>query len=138
LIELLLVVLLLGMAAALAGPRLLALGPAMDLERSGRQVADVVRMAQTRAAQLGGPVRVRYDLREGTLGIVEAGWTEALPERVGMASVRIAGGAEARGGQADIVVFASGYVEPHEVELEAEDGGALLVRAQDLKVQAVR
>ena len=138
LIELLVVVAVLAMAAALAGPRVLALRPMVDLRQSAQQLGDVVRMAQARAAELGRAVHVRYDLREETVGVPEVEWTEELPRGLRIGAVGVEGRPLTRGGVVDVPVLSGGYVVPHDVVLEDDAGGSVCVRVAELKVGMVK
>ncbi len=124
LIELLLVSALLGVAAAVVAPRIGALLPTMRLRGAGRQVADLLRTARSRAADAGRPVQVEYDLSWATVRIVptseqqdDARPPEPLPKAVSIVAVRLPEGPLMTGGAVLVSVLPSGYVSPHSVEL---------------------
>jgi len=140
LIELLVVAAILGLAAAIAAPRIGALGPRVDLGTSARQVIDVVRLAQVTSANSGRAVYVDYDLTAGALRVVgsepfpgEGPPAEYLPEGVSIYAVRPEGGPEVTNGSVRVVVFPGGYPWPHEVELRTSTGSRLTVHVRGLE-----
>jgi prepilin-type N-terminal cleavage/methylation domain-containing protein len=124
LIELMLVAAVLGIVAAIAAPRVSVLMPRVGLQAAARQVADDVRAAQGWAVDRDRRVGLVYDLDEGTVSIEGAGAPalDALPRGVAIAQV-----AGATSGAVRIVVFPSGYVAAHRVELESGGGGRMEV-----------
>jgi len=130
LIELLLVVMLIGVLAAVAAPRVGAIMPRLGLQAAARQVADYARAAQALAVDSGGIVYLEYDLGEGTvhLDTPHAPLLDPLPEGVSVARVD-----SSSSGKARRAVFPSGYVTPHEVELVSAGGGRMTVEFSGLR-----
>jgi len=138
LIELLLVVMLLGVIAALAAPRVTAMVPRVSLQGAARQIADDARTAQAFAADRGRIVTLEYDLAHASVRLSIAGGgpdaprLEPLPEGVFIGRV-----GSSTSGAARMAVFPSGYVTPHEVDLVSAGGGRLTVEFSGLRT-AVR
>jgi len=135
LIELIVVAAILGLAAAIAAPRVAALAPRVLLGTSARQVIDVVRLAQVAAANSGQSAYVEYDLTAGALRVVgaepageETPPTEYLPEGVAICAVRRGDRAAVTSGSVRVVVLPGGYAWPHEVELRTSTDSRLTVR----------
>lgn len=138
LIELLLVVMLLGVIAAVAAPRVVAMVPRVSLQAAARQMADSARGAQAFAADRGRIVYLEYDLARASVRLIitEPGLDtprlEPLPEGVSIGRV-----GSWTSGTARVAVFPSGYVTPHEVDLMSADGGRVTVEFSGLRT-AVR
>jgi len=136
LIELLLVVMLLGMVAGLAAPRVSALLPRLRVEDAGQQMVDAVRTAQTWATDHGSTLVIEYDLDEQAVRLLAAGTPpeqmptlEPLPRGVRLTRVRLSADSEVRYGMARVSVYAGGYVRPHQVELCEPEAGRVVVNA---------
>jgi prepilin-type N-terminal cleavage/methylation domain-containing protein len=114
LIEVMLVVVIIGIIAGIAAPRVAALMPRVGLRAAARQIVDDVRAAQAYAADRGRTVMLRYPLPDG---------------------VRLAQVASSAGGAVRVAVFPSGYVAPHRVELESGAAGRMTVEFSGLGVQ---
>jgi len=139
LMELLLVAAILGLAAAIAAPRVAAFAPRVHLGISARQVIDVVRLAQVTAANSGQRAYVAYDLTSEAARVLgsependESRLSEYLSEGVCISAVRPSGQAEVTSGSARIVVFPGGYPWPHEVELRTAAGSHVTIRFRGL------
>ncbi len=136
LIELMMVVIVLGIIAAIAAPRVAAVMPRVGLQGAARQVADDVRAAQSYAIDLGRTVSVVYDLDEGTVSIAPVEGAPAppafdpLPDDVTIAQV-----ASTVSGTVRVAVWPSGYVAPHTVELEGAGAGRMTVEFSGLGVE---
>ena len=140
LIELLVVAAILGLAAAIAAPRIGAFAPRVHLRTSARQVIDVVRLAQVTSANSGQAVYVEYDLTAGALRVArsepsagEGPSAEYLPEGVAIHAVRLEGRAEVTNGSVHVVVLPGGWPWPHEVELRMTTGARLTVHFRGLR-----
>lgn len=136
LIELLLVVMLLGMVAGLAVPRLAGLLPRLRVEDAGQQIVDAVRTAQTWATDHGGTVLIEYDMDEQAVRLKAPGTPpeqmptlEPLPRNVRLSRVRLSADSEARYGTARVPVYGGGFVRPHQVELVEPQAGRVTVNA---------
>jgi prepilin-type N-terminal cleavage/methylation domain-containing protein len=136
LIEVMLVVVIIGIIAGIAAPRVAALMPRVGLRAAARQIVDDVRAAQAYAADRGRTVMLRYGVTEGTVSIetADAGAPppvlDPLPDGVRLAQV-----ASSAGGAVRVAVFPSGYVAPHRVELESGAAGRMTVEFSGLGVQ---
>lgn len=135
LIELMLVVVLLGVVAAIAAPRVAALIPRVGLQCAARQIADDVRAAQAYAVDRCRTVTLVYGLGGGTVSIeaTDPGAPppalDPLPEGVSIAQV-----ASATSGTVRVAVFPSGYVAPHRVQLEGAGAGRMVIDFSGLGV----
>ncbi len=136
LIELMMVVIVLGIIAAIAAPRVAAVMPRVGLQGGARQIADDVRAAQVYAVDLGRTVTLVYDLGEGTVSIAPIGGVapapafDPLPDGVSIAQV-----ASTVSGTVRVAVWPSGYVAPHTVELEGAGAGRMTVEFTGLGVE---
>ncbi len=136
LIELMMVVIVLGVIAAIAAPRVAAIMPRVGLQAAARQVVDDVRAAQAYAIDRGCRVTVVYEVDEGTVGIEavdEAAPPPTLDPLPG--GVSIARVASTRSGTVRVAVFPSGYVAPHRVELQGAGAGRMTVEFSGLGVK---
>ena len=136
LIELMLVAVLLGVMAAIAAPRIGAMLPRVSLQGAARQIADDVRAAQAYAVNRGRVVYLEYDLSEGSARLIVAD-AESLPPLLDPLpqDVSIARVGAITSGTAQVGVFPTGYVTPHQVELVSEGGGQMTVDFSGLGVE---
>ncbi len=128
------VVIVLGVIAAIAAPRVAAIMPRVGLQGAARQIADDVRAAQAYAVDRGCRVTLVYDLNEGTVGIDPVDDTppppiDPLPDGVSIVQV-----ASTASGTVRVAVFPSGYVAPHRVELEGAGAGRMVIDFSGLGV----
>jgi general secretion pathway protein H len=139
LIEMTIVVLLLGLFAALVVPRLPGVG-ADGLKSSARRIAGTVKYFFNEAALSGRPHRLAYNLDEGTFGVrrIEAdgevvelsgtGREQRLKGNVRFKDITIPGRGAFSQGEVNTEIQPVGWMEETVVHLEEEDGRTMTLR----------
>ena len=139
LIEMTIVVLLLGLFAALVVPRLPGVG-ADGLKSSTRRIAGTVKYFFNEAALSGRPHRLEYNLDAGTFAVrrIEAdgevvelsgtGREQRLKGNVRFKDITIPGRGAFSQGEAATEIQPVGWMEETVVHLEEEDGRTLTLR----------
>ena len=85
LVELLVVLAIIGMLAAVAIPNLSSSHPGLRLRSAARAVADDLNAARQRAIDQGVKERVVLDRQSGRYAILPAGWQRGVPKGISIA-----------------------------------------------------
>ena len=123
LIELLMMLAVVGLCTALVFASVAGVGERGRLEQTLRRIGDTYTAARSGAICTSRPMRVRYDLRQGEMTVLEPGdglpaAVVRMPDGVRMVAVEPA---EGEGG-ATIGIAATGLGRSHTVTLETADG----------------
>jgi len=137
LIELLMMLAVAGLSAALVFVSVAGVGERGRLEQTLRRIGDNYAAARSGAICTSRPMRIRYDLRQGEMAVLEPGdrppaSVVRMPEGVRMVAVEPAEGESGT----TIYVAASGLGRSHTVTLETADGLSGVVSINGLTGQA--
>ncbi len=131
LLELLIVLFLLSLIAALAAPSFSRTLLSARLRASAAEVRATLARARSIAAAEGRVREAVFDLEEGRFGLDNDAVLKGLPEPIRIGAVRLAG-EEARGPEARVRFFPDGTAEEAEVSVDAGDGGEIRVKVDPL------